>query len=204
MNTRTNITILLPAGRVPLDILQKSHELALKYKLGVYLSTLQNLRLTDVPEEAVSEIKETLGSLGAQFKAPGVFPLPRVCVGKPHCNLALIDTEALNARILDRFQEKTFTKPKLKLSIAACTVCCSGVKTSDIGIMATRNGYELFIGGKGGPFPKVGKRIMQNGTDEEVLEALEQLIDFHDHKTSKKQRMFKLLDDTNLPCPANR
>jgi hypothetical protein len=37
-----NITIMLPAGRLPLDVMVKAYELAEKYKLGVYLSTAQN------------------------------------------------------------------------------------------------------------------------------------------------------------------
>ncbi len=199
MTSTTNITILLPAGRVPLDILQKAHELAEKHALGVYLSTLQNLRLTNVPETIVDEVKKSLSDLGAHFKAPGVFPIPRVCVGDPHCNLALIDTETLSAQILKRFSSSTFFKPKLKVSIAACPACCSGTKTSDIGIMANRNGFEMYIGGKGGISPTIGKRILRNASEQEVLEAIELLIDFHDNKTTKKLRMVKLLDDPALP-----
>ena len=196
---KISITVLVPAGRLPLEIMAAAHRLAEKYSLEVYLSTLQNLRLTSVPESVAEEIKSVLAPLGAEFKGPGKFPLPRVCVGKNHCNLGIIETEALSQKILKKFADRAKTKAKFKIAIAGCTMCCSGVKTTDIGIMATRNGYELFTGGKGGPFPKIGRRIEKKASEERVLEIISMLVEFHDKKTEKKQRIYKLLADPDFP-----
>jgi sulfite reductase beta subunit-like hemoprotein len=184
-----NITVLLPAGRLPLAIMDKARELAERYQLGVYLSTTQNLRLINVPEEAADAV------LGAQFKGPGKFPLPRVCVGMPHCNLGIIDTEKLSDAILARFKDKTVTKPKFKIAVSGCNLCCSGVMTTDIGVMATRAGFEVYAGGKGGPYPKVGRRILRKATEDEVLESIEKLVNFHDAHT------VKMLDHPDFPYP---
>lgn len=196
-----NITILLPAGRLPLDIMKKAHELAEKFKLGIYLSTAQNLRLINVPEDVVDAIKSELAPLGADFKGPGKFPLPRVCVGKPHCNLGIIDTEQLSDKILQRFKNKKTTKPKFKIAISGCTLCCSGIMTTDISIMATRAGFEVFVGGKGGPHPKAGRRIVVGASEDEVVDIVQKLVEFHDMHTKKKQRMHKLIDHPEFPWP---
>ena len=196
---KVSITVLLPAGRLPLDLMQKAHDLAARYDLDIYLSTLQNLRLLNVPQSAAAEIKESLAALGADFKAPGKFPIPRVCVGKPHCNLGLIDTRELSGKILARFANREKTKAKLKIAISACILSCSGTRTSDIGIVAGRNGYDIYAGGKGGPSPRVGKRIKKEVSEEEMLATVETLIAFHDSKTGSKQRMYKLLDDVDFP-----
>lgn len=196
---KATITVLLPAGFLPLDIMEEALRLAEAYSLNLYLSNAQNLRLNDVPVEAVEEVKARLAAHGAEFKGPGKFPIPRVCVGKNYCNLGVIDTADLSRKILDCFAGRQMTKAKLKIAIAGCTMCCSNVKTTDIGIMATRDGFELFVGGKGGPFPKIGKRIMRNGSEEQVLEAIKTLVEFHDRKTEKKQRMNKLLADPEFP-----
>lgn len=196
---KVSITVLLPAGRLPLDIMQKAHDLAARYDLEVYLSTLQNLRLLNVPQSAVAEIKESLAALGADFKAPGKFPIPRICIGAPHCNLGLIDTRELSEKILARFATREKTKAKLKIAISGCILSCSGTRTSDIGIVAGRNGYDIFAGGKGGAAPKVGRRIKKEVSEEEVLATVEVLINFHDSKTGNKQRMIKLLDDPDFP-----
>ena len=198
---KVSITVLLPAGILPLELMAAAHRLASRYSLRVYLSTAQNLRLIDVPEDVAEGVKAELTQLGAQLKGPGKFPIPRVCVGEGHCNLGLIDTEKLSRKILARFSSRSHTKAKLKIAIAACTLCCSGVKTSDIGIMATREGFEVFAGGKGGPYPQVGRRIARKVDDDRVVELIGELIEFHDRKTEKKQRMYKLLDDTEFPFP---
>jgi dissimilatory sulfite reductase (desulfoviridin) alpha/beta subunit len=196
---KKQITILLPAGRLSLDLMEKCQEFAKKYELGVYLTTVQNLRLIDIPESAFDEISNELSDLGAKFKAPGVFPIPRVCVGKPHCELAIVDTEKISANILQHFAERSFTKPKIKIAISACPAGCSGAKTSDIGIISTRKGFNIFAGGKGGSQPTVGKRILKNCSEEEIVSTIQTLLDFHDRKTKKKQRLAKLMDDPDFP-----
>ncbi len=196
---KISVTILLPAGRLPLAIMAKAHELAVKYDLGIYCSTAQNLRLLNVPESAVDAVKQALVPLGADFKGPGKFPLPRVCVGMPHCNLGLVDIEELNNKILERFKGRAHTKPKFKIALAACPLSCSGVMTTDIGVHATKKGYEVYVGGKGGPNPKKGRRIKRQASVAEVVDIIDTLVEFHDRKTGKKQRMIKLLDDPEFP-----
>jgi len=196
-----SITVLLPAGLLPLELMAVAHRLAEEYSLRIYLSTAQNLRLIDVPEDAAEKIKAELTVLGAELKGPGKFPIPRVCVGEGHCNLGLIDTERLSRKILAKFSSRPHTKAKFKIAISACTMCCSNAKTTDIGIMATRDGYEVFAGGKGGPFPRIGRRIARKIDEERVLKIIEELVEFHDRKTEKKQRMHKLLDDAEFPFP---
>lgn len=197
--TFTNITIMLPAGRLPVDILKKVGDLAETYGLSVYLSNLQNLRLINVPAQAEEKIKEELLGYGVRFKGPGQFPIPRICIGKPHCSLGIINTEELSQTILNRFAKKEKTKAKLKIAIAGCSLCCSDSKTSDIGIIAGRNGFEMYAGGKGGSTPRTGRRIRRNIGEEELLETIDRLVEFHDGKTGKKQRMNKLLKDQEFP-----
>ena len=194
-----SVTVLLPAGRLPLDILDKIQQFAGQYGLELYCSTAQNIRLLEVPGSKVQEIKDALIPLGADFKGPGKFPLPRVCVGKPHCNFGLIDIEALNDAILDRYGPRQNVKGKFKISLSACPLGCSGAKITDIAVVATKKGLELFAGGHGGPYPKLGRRYLRGATQEEILDAIGVLVDFHDLKTLKKQRMYKLLDDPEFP-----
>lgn len=198
---KTSVTILLPAGRLPLEIMAEAHKIAAKHDLKVYLSNAQNLRLAGINENIVDEVKTGLAALGADFKAKGKFPLPKVCEGRDHCNLGATDTEGLSAKIVDKFSGRKHTKPKFKISISGCTLCCSGAKLADIGIVGTKDGFEMYAGGKGGSFPKVGVRIGRKLGEDDVLAMVETLVEFHDKKTEKKQRIFKLLSDPEFPYP---
>ncbi|MFT5698335.1 MAG: dissimilatory sulfite reductase (desulfoviridin) alpha/beta subunit [Desulforhopalus sp.] len=198
---KASVTVLLPAGRLPLAIMDKAHDLAEKYNLRIYLSNAQNLKIVEIPEEGLEDVKSSLTGLGASFKAKGKFPVPKVCEGKNYCNLGNIDTEALSAKILDKFSGREHTKAKFKIAISGCATCCSGAKSTDIGIIGMKGGFDVYAGGKGGSSPKVGIRIGRKMDFDEVLEMVETLVEFHDKKTEKKQRIFKLLSDPQFPYP---
>ena len=198
---KVSVVVLLPAGRLPLEIMDQAHKLAEKYQLKVYLSNAQNLKLLDIPETALGEVKSSLALLGAGFKEKGKFPLPKTCLGKGYCNLGTVDTEAMSADIMAKFSGRKHTKAKFKIAISGCALCCSGTKTTDIGIVGRKDGFEVYAGGKGGSSPKTGIRIGRKLDRDEVLEMVENLVDFHDRKTEKKQRIFKLLTDPEFPYP---
>lgn len=195
----TNITILLPAGRLQLDLLQKVQDIARANDLELYLTTQQNLQILNVPGARKNIIMGELREFGATFKAPGIFPIPRICVGRPHCNLGIIDTKDLSENILERFGGRKTTKPKLKIGISACSLSCAGSRTSDIGILAKQSGFDVYAGGRGGPNPVAGKRVGRSMTEEEALETIGKLVTFHDRNTKKVQRMHTLLNHPEFP-----
>ena len=143
---------------------------------------MQNMRLINVPEACVDEVKKELANFGADFKGPGKFPIPRVCIGKPHCNLGIIDTEEISNKIIERFSNKEKTKAKFKISIAGCSVGCAWTKITDISVMATRGGFNVYAGGKGGYNPRIAKRIKLKATEDEVLDTIERLVDFQEYQ----------------------
>ncbi|MDZ7641992.1 MAG: nitrite reductase [Desulfurivibrio sp.] len=200
-NEQKRLTILLPAGRLPRPVMAKALELAERYDLEVYLSTAQNLRLMGLDDEQLAAARAELAPLGVDFKGPGKFPIPRVCIGPRDCNLGVRDPAELSARLLAHFQDKGEFKPKLKIAISGCPMCCPGVKTTDIGIMGTKKGFEVYAGGKGGPNPVVGRRIARELDAAGVVEIVERLIAYHDRKTTKKQRLARLLAEPDFPFP---
>ncbi len=196
----TNITILLPAGRLPLEIMSRAHVLARENGFCVYLTNEQNLRLLDVPEEMDKEIRKEFTDLGMQLKAPGRFPLPKVCVGQGNCKLGLINPQDIADRMVGRFAGREI-KPKLKIGVSACIFSCSGATVKDIGVVSARSGFELYVGGKAGVQPQAGRRILKGVDEEELLQAIEKVVDFHQERTPRKQRMARLIDDPDFPFP---
>ncbi|WP_163336397.1 nitrite reductase [Desulfopila sp. IMCC35008] len=196
-----SVTALMSAGRLPLDVMKEINRLAEEFSLEVYLTNAQNIRLMGIPEGQVDTVQRCLTDLGVQLKGPGKFPLPRVCIGTGHCKLGIIDTWALSEKITSKFMDREKTKAKFKIAVSGCILCCSNAKTTDLGIVATREGLEFYVGGKGGPYPRIGRRIGKKLNDDEVLEMMSLLVDFHDAKTEKKQRFTKLIDLEDFPFP---
>lgn len=196
------ITVILPAGRLPLEIMSKAQELAGEHNLEIFLTTAQNLRLLRVPVDKVEEVKAPLAELGAKFKVKGTFPKPRVCVGAPHCPAASGNTEELTKAIMNKFSDRGMAKPKFKIAIGGCSIGCSNPRTSDIGIVATKKGYDLFLGGKGGPKPAIGVCVKKALNEEELLETMSTVIDYHQANTEKKGRIANLMGNDDFPFAA--
>ena len=194
------VTVLLTAGRIPTRLLTEVHDVVRQYGLILYLTTAQNLRLLGMREEDLPEIQDRLNIKGATIKTMGMFPVPRVCVGEDGCNLGLVDTEELSKKIVARFGRK-MVKPKFKIAIAACPASCANALSTDIGIVATRAGYDIYVGGKGGTRPAIGRRIVRKADDMKVLEVIEELVAFHQEKTGEKQRFHKMLEEPEFPFP---
>ena len=198
-NEKVHLTVMLPAGRLPLDIMAKAHSLATQHNLDIYLSNAQNIRLLNIPAGTMDDVKASLAALGATFKKKGAFPIPRACIGMPHCNHGIIDTHELSDKILAKFASRPHTKPKFKVAIAACGTSCSNPKVTDIGIIAKQKGFDFYLGGKGGVNPQVGIRVMRNCSEDDVLNAIDTLVEYHDVNTDKKHRMIKLMDRDDFP-----
>lgn len=199
MEHSKHLTVLVPGGLLPPDRVEVINTVARKYNLTWYVTTAQNIRLLGASEENLEEVKGALTGLGLTIKGPGKFPKPRVCVGMPYCNLGLVDTFGLSAKIWSRFGGRTGVKPKFKIAISGCPAVCAGSMQVDIGIIATRSGFDVYAGGKGGPLPKVGKRIARGLSEQEVVDLVGELADYHAGKTEKKQRMAKLVDEPDFP-----
>ncbi|MDY0350983.1 MAG: nitrite reductase [Desulfobulbaceae bacterium] len=196
-----HITILLPGGLLAPEEMKIVVAVAARFDLTWYATTAQNLRLLGATPENVDAIKRMLKGSGFLLKEAGRFPKPKVCIGLPYCKLGLADTLALSDRIIERFGGRSGVKPKWKIALSGCPACCAGSKLVDVGVVATRKGFDVFAGGKGGLQPKTGKRIARGVNDDEVVEMIGRLADYHDAHTEKKQRMFKLLGREDFPFP---
>jgi len=196
---KKTITILLPGGALTRKMLNDVGELCSRYSFEMYLSTAQNLRLYNIEEAEFEALRDELLALGLNLKGPGRFPLPRICIGNRSCNLGQIDTMEFSGRIMEHFGGMTDVKPKLKIALSGCPAACSGALLTDIGVVATRQGYDVYVGGKGGPLPKIGKRIARQADEERVMEIIGEVVDYHQVKTSKKQRLSKLVGDPGFP-----
>ncbi|WP_456385672.1 nitrite reductase [Desulfolithobacter sp.] len=197
-----SLTILCEAGLVSPEFLQAVNDVVQKYQLTLYLSTAQNLRLLEVKEKDRQAIMEELaGRVGARFKGQVKYPLAKVCVSTPHCKFGRIDTFGLEKKISSLLSDLAPVKPKLKIAISGCNMACSAAMTTDIGIVGTPKGMDVYVGGKLGSFPQVGRRVVRGAGEDKVLEMIRELVLYHDGKTKTKQRMFKLLKEPDFPYP---
>jgi len=112
------------------------------------------------------------------------------CVGNDWCRYGVDDSMGLALRLEDRY--KGVRSPhKIKMGVSGCMRECAEAQSKDFGMIATENGWNLFIGGNGGITPRHAE-LFATGIDTETLvRYIDRIIMFYIKTADKLQRTSK-------------
>ncbi len=185
---RSFVGLVVPGGRVTAEQLGDIARLAGTYGSGeVRFTTEQNLIIPNVSDAALRELTAESLLKELAYDTPQVLRGLVVCTGIDFCDLALIDTKAralpmtrtLAAKLADR-------KEPIRIHWSGCPAGCGNHQLADIGFEGTRvrrNGkveeaVDVWVGGRSGPVPRSGQRIMENVPVDDLPAVLEYLVRF--------------------------
>ena len=81
-------------------------------------------------------------------------------------------------RIEDRY--KGLRAPhKLKFAVSGCTRECAEAQSKDIGVIATENGWNLYVCGNGGMRPRHAELFAQDLDDATLIRYIDRLLMFY-------------------------
>jgi NAD(P)H-nitrite reductase large subunit len=83
------------------------------------------------------------------------------------------------------------------MAVSGCPNSCAEPAIKDIGVMGTARGYTLMVGGSAAATPRLAEVVAKELSEEEVLEAIERIINFYKSSGTKK-RLGKFIEDTGL------
>jgi nitrite reductase (NADH) large subunit len=76
------------------------------------------------------------------------------CVGSTWCRFGVDDSVGLAVELENRY--KGLRSPhKIKFAVSGCTRECAEAQSKDIGIIATEDGWNLYVCGNGGMKPRI-------------------------------------------------
>jgi len=58
---------------------------------------------------------------------------------------------------------------KFKIGVSGCLNSCSEHAVKDVGIVGTSKGWRITVGGSAGVKPRIGRLLVENLTDDEVI-----------------------------------
>jgi len=109
------------------------------------------------------------------------------CVGETWCRYGLNDSLAFAIDIENRY--KGLRSPhKLKFAVSGCTRECAEAQSKDIGIIATENGWNLFVGGNGGMRPRHGELFASDLDNETLIKYIDRFLMFYIRSADRLQR----------------
>ncbi len=180
------VTVSLKAhGQTPGDI--NSHQMRVLADLAetcghsdLRASHEQNLILPHVHKGDLPALHATLRKHGLATANIGLISDMIACPGMDYCSLAMARSIPIAQQIAQRFDELEHQIGPLKVKISGCINACGHHHVGHIGILGMERGgvesYQITLGGDHTEQATLGKRTGQGFSYEDILPALERLI----------------------------
>jgi ferredoxin-nitrite reductase len=174
-------------GRVTGDQLLELARLADHYGAGeLRFTPAQNVIIPHVPDRRLGDLTQEPLLRQLPYNPSEVHRGLTSCVGTDFCNLALIDTKSRALALTRDFERRVGAARPLTVRWSGCPASCGNHHTADVGLQGCKvkvdgkivDGVHVFVGGRGGPDPRAGTKILEDVPCEELPGALERLIRF--------------------------
>jgi nitrite reductase (NADH) large subunit len=109
------------------------------------------------------------------------------CVGSTWCRYGVQDSVGLAVRLELRY--RGIRSPhKIKAGVSGCARECAEAQSKDIGVIATENGWNLYVGGNGGARPRHADLFLTSVDTETVVRTIDRFILFYVRTADRLQR----------------
>lgn len=155
-------------------------ETAKKYNLYTKITGGQRVDLFGAAKHELPDIWEDLGNAGFESGHAYGKALRTVksCVGSTWCRYGVQDSVSFAIRVENRY--KGIRSPhKLKSAVSGCTRECAEAQGKDFGMIATENGYNLYLGGNGGVNPVHGLLFATDIDEDTVIKYLDRYLMYY-------------------------
>lgn len=126
------------------------------------------------------QIWEKLGEVGLESGHAYGKALRTVksCVGSTWCRYGVQDSVGFAIRVENRY--KGIRSPhKMKSAVSGCVRECAEAQGKDFGMIATENGYNLYVGGNGGVNPVHAQLLAADIDEDTVIKYLDRYIMYY-------------------------
>lgn len=186
----------IPAGEITPDKLIVLGEVAKKYDLYTKITGGQRVDLFGARIEQLPPIWEELIAAGFETGHAYGKSLRTVksCVGSSWCRYGVQDSIAMAIALENRY--KGLRAPhKIKFAVSGCTRECAEAQSKDIGVIATDNGWNLYVCGNGGMKPRHGDLFATDLDDSTLIKYIDRLLMFYVHTGERLQRTSVWMDN---------
>jgi nitrite reductase (NADH) large subunit len=109
------------------------------------------------------------------------------CVGSTWCRYGVQDSVGMAIALELRYRGLR-SPHKIKLGVSGCARECAEARGKDVGVIATENGWNLYVGGNGGMTPRHAQLLASDLTDEQLLQAIDRFLLYYVRTGDRLQR----------------
>lgn len=109
------------------------------------------------------------------------------CVGTSWCRYGVQDAVGFAIRLENRY--KGIRAPhKLKMAVSGCTRECAEAQSKDLGLIATENGYNIYVCGNGGTNPRHGDLLTTDVDADTAIKLIDRFFMYYIMSAEKLTR----------------
>ncbi|MGO3210258.1 MAG: nitrite reductase large subunit NirB [Brachybacterium sp.] len=109
------------------------------------------------------------------------------CVGSTWCRYGVLDSTSMAIQLELRYRGLR-TPHKFKLGVSGCARECAEARAKDAGIIATAQGWNLYVGGNGGATPRHAQLLVEGLDDDTLIRTLDRYFMYYARTADKLQR----------------
>jgi len=179
----------VPGGEITPDKLITLGEIAKKYQLYTKITGAQRIDMFGARQEQLPLIWTDLVEAGFETGHAYAKALRTVksCVGSTWCRYGVQDSVGQAISLENRY--KGLRAPhKIKFAVSGCTRECAEAQGKDVGVIATENGWNLYVCGNGGMKPRHADLFATDLDDETLVKYIDRFLMFYARTADRLQR----------------
>ncbi|MFC5040326.1 nitrite reductase large subunit NirB [Ornithinimicrobium kibberense] len=159
----------VPGGEITPERLMVIAEVARDFGLYTKITGGQRIDLLGARLEQLPQIWRRLVDAGMESGHAYGKSLRTVksCVGSAWCRYGVQDSVAMAIRLEERYRGLR-SPHKIKLGVSGCARECAEARSKDVGVIATEQGWNLYVGGNGG-FQPAHAQLLATDLDGQTL-----------------------------------
>jgi NAD(P)H-nitrite reductase large subunit len=186
-----------PCGLVTPELLRRIADVAERYGCTTLkLSSAERIVIIGLEPQDIDAVWGELG-MPAGGVTGEVVRSVKACPGTQHCKRGQQDSIAVGLALDARYHGKAMPG-KLKIGVSGCPNQCAETWFKDIGIVGTKPGWDLLVGGSGGAVARIATRIAKGESTERILDLVARTIAFYQAEARPKERLYRTLSRVGL------
>jgi len=188
-NGTYSIVPRIPGGEITPDKLIVLGEVGKKYNLYTKITGGQRVDLFGARQEELPVIWKELIDAGFETGHAYGKSLRTVksCVGSTWCRYGVADSVTTAIDLENRY--KGLRAPhKIKFAVSGCTRECAEAQSKDVGVIATENGWNLYLCGNGGMKPRHGDLFATDLDYDTMIKYIDRFLMFYVKTADRLQR----------------
>ncbi|WP_280460222.1 nitrite reductase large subunit NirB [Nocardia carnea] len=189
----------MPGGEVTPEQLIVIGEVAREFGLYTKITGGQRIDLFGARVEQLPLIWKRLVDAGMESGHAYGKSLRTVksCVGSTWCRYGQQDSVGM-AVLLEKRYRGLRSPHKLKLAVSGCARECAEARGKDVGVIATENGWNLYVGGNGGLTPKHAVLLAGDLDDATLISYIDRYLMFYIRTADRLQRTAPWQEDLGI------